>query len=188
MIGPGQLADDRTLEALDFAAIRDRVVAATRTQRGRSRASALLPSSDFAEVGREQAATHAVREAVTGADFYVMPAMDTAELTQAAALGRVLGTLELRAVGDAVASAASAHAAAPRATRSRRSSHRTPRSILCNGPSPTRSTNAGTSSIAPRRRWAGSAAGSRKHSTTRAIAWGPSFAPLNMPRPFKIRW
>jgi DNA mismatch repair protein MutS2 len=112
MIGPGQLADDRTLEALDFAAIRDRVVAATRTQRGRSRASALLPSSDFAEVGREQAATHAVREAVTGADFYVMPAMDTAELTQAAALGRVLGTLELRAVGDAVASAASAHAAA----------------------------------------------------------------------------
>ncbi len=112
MTGPELLADDRTLEALDFAAIRDRVVAATATQRGRSLASALLPTSDFDAVRREQAATHAVREAVAGADFHVMPAVDTAELTKGAELGRVLGPQDLRAVGDAVAAAASAHAAA----------------------------------------------------------------------------
>jgi DNA mismatch repair protein MutS2 len=41
----------------------------------------------------------------------VLPAVDTAELTQAAALGRTLGAAELRAVGDALAAAAAAHGA-----------------------------------------------------------------------------
>ncbi len=102
------LADDRTLEALDFPSVRDEVVSATRTARGRSAALEMLPSRAFDLVRVEQRRTEAVRALVAGADFYVMPASDTASLTQAAALGRSLGPADLRAVGDAIAAAAAA--------------------------------------------------------------------------------
>lgn len=103
------LADLRTLDALDFAGVRDRVAGATRTQRGRGHAVAMLPSTQFDEVRRAQAHTDAARDLVAAADLHVLPAIDTAELTQAAALGRTLGSAELRAVGDALAAAAAAH-------------------------------------------------------------------------------
>jgi len=105
------ICDERTLEALDFAGVRERVVAATRTQRGRERASALEPAADFEAVRIAQAQTSATRELVAGADLHVMPAIDTAELTQAAALGRTLAPGDLRAVGDAIAAAAAARLA-----------------------------------------------------------------------------
>ncbi|MEO9170142.1 MAG: endonuclease MutS2, partial [Candidatus Baltobacteraceae bacterium] len=104
-----QLLDERTLEALDFSGVRERVVSATRTQRGRARAMALFPSTNFAEVGVEQARTEVIRRLVTGADLHVLPATDTADLTQAAALGRILGPVELRSVADAISSAAAAY-------------------------------------------------------------------------------
>ena len=107
--GSALLADERTLEALDFAAIRDRVVGATRTQRGRHLAATLAPETDFALVRLEQARTAIVRQMVVAADLHVLPAADTADLTQAAALGRTIGAAELRAVGDAIASAAAAY-------------------------------------------------------------------------------
>jgi DNA mismatch repair protein MutS2 len=102
------LADDRTLEMLDFASVRDRVVAATRTQRGRAKAEELAPLTEFALVRLEQARTAIVRQLVASADLHVMPAVDTAELTESAALGRTLGPSDLRAVADALAAAAAA--------------------------------------------------------------------------------
>jgi DNA mismatch repair protein MutS2 len=103
------LCDARTLEALDFASVRERVVAATMTQRGKSYALAMVPSTDLAAVRVEQARTAAVRELVAGADLHVSSAVDTWDSTQAATLGRMLGTSELRAVGDAIAAAAAAY-------------------------------------------------------------------------------
>ncbi len=103
------IADQRTLETLDFASVRERVVAQTRTERGRHLAEELSPFVDFDRVKREQAATSEIRELVAGADMYVMPAVDTADLTQRASIGTTIGATELRAVGDAIAAAAAAY-------------------------------------------------------------------------------
>jgi DNA mismatch repair protein MutS2 len=105
------LADTRTLEALDFAAVRERVVAATHTQRGKSYALELRPDTDFETVRREQRRTEAVRSLTAGADFRVMPAIETAALTEGAQLGRTLAPADLRSIGDAIAAAAAAHRA-----------------------------------------------------------------------------
>jgi DNA mismatch repair protein MutS2 len=102
------LADERTLSALDFAQVRERVVAATRTQRGRVRAEALEPETEFALVRLEVGRTTLVRDLVASRDLHVLPAIDTAELTEAAAVGRTLASEQLRAVGDALAAAAAA--------------------------------------------------------------------------------
>jgi DNA mismatch repair protein MutS2 len=106
------LADDRTLEALDFAAIRDRIVTATHSQRGKAHALELAPQADFDAVRREQRHTEAMRLLVAGSDFRVMPAIETSALTGAAQVGRTLAGSDIRAVGDAVAAAAAAHAVA----------------------------------------------------------------------------
>ncbi len=105
----GSLADERTLAALDFSSVRDRVVGATRTQRGKARARELEPLTDFALVRLEQARTAIVRQLVVAEDLHVLPAVDTQEVTQAAAVGRTIGAEELRAVADAIAAAAAAY-------------------------------------------------------------------------------
>ena len=102
------LADSRTLEALDFASVRERVVQATRTQRGKTRAARLEPFVDFPLVRLEQGRTSLIRDLVAGSDLHVLPAIDTADSTESAALGRTLGPSDLRAVGDAIAAAAAA--------------------------------------------------------------------------------
>ena len=104
-----ELADRRTLETLDYASVRARVVEQTRTERGRRFADELSPFVDFARVKREQAATDAVRGLIASADLHVLPAVDTAEMTQRAAVGTSLGATELRAVGDAISAAAAAY-------------------------------------------------------------------------------
>jgi DNA mismatch repair protein MutS2 len=101
-------ADARTLEALDFAAVRERVVRATRTARGRAFAAELTPYADFDSVRREQRRTEGVRLLLTAADLHVMPAVETAGLTAAAQVGRTLAGSDLRAIGDALAAAAAA--------------------------------------------------------------------------------
>ncbi len=106
------LADSRTLEALDFAGVRNRVVGATHTQRGHARALALEPYADYEMVRREQRRTEAVRSLLAAADLQIMRAVETAPLTEAAALGRTLGPVDLRAIGDALSAAASAYRAA----------------------------------------------------------------------------
>jgi DNA mismatch repair protein MutS2 len=102
------LADERTLEAIEFAQVRDRVVGQTRTERGRSYANALLPLEDFERVRVEQARTAAARELVAGADLHVGSAIETQALTLAASQGRVLSPQELRGIGDAIAAVAAA--------------------------------------------------------------------------------
>ncbi len=104
-------ADSRTLEAIDFAGVRERIVGLTHTQRGRTLASQLSPLPDFADVRREQLRTDALRSLLTGSDLHVMRAVDTSPLTTAAHVGRALAGSELRAIGDAIAAAASAHRA-----------------------------------------------------------------------------
>lgn len=105
------LADSRTFEALDFAAVRERVVEATRTQRGRERAAAMAPQADFARVQREQLRTEALRSLMVGADLHVMPAIETAPFTDAASVGQTLAGSDLRAVGDAIGAAAAGYRA-----------------------------------------------------------------------------
>ncbi|HEY9180273.1 MAG TPA: endonuclease MutS2 [Candidatus Baltobacteraceae bacterium] len=104
-----ELADQRTLETLDFASVRARVVEQTRTERGRHIAEDLCPFVDFERVKREQAATEAIRDLIVSEDLHVLPAVDTADMTQRASIGTSLGASELRAVGDAVAAAAAAY-------------------------------------------------------------------------------
>ncbi|MBV8433040.1 MAG: Smr/MutS family protein [Candidatus Eremiobacteraeota bacterium] len=103
------VVDRRTLEALDFGRVRERVVAATRSARGRATAEELLPFDDFERVRVEQSRTSAVRDLVAGADLYILPAIDTAELTQAAAVGRSLAPADLRAIGETIAACAAAY-------------------------------------------------------------------------------
>jgi DNA mismatch repair protein MutS2 len=103
------LADPRTLEAIDFAGVRECVVRATRTQRGKAYAAELLPLVDFERVRREQLRTEAVRTLLAGSDLYLMPAVETSALTAAAQVGRALSGTEVRAIGDAIAAAAAAH-------------------------------------------------------------------------------
>ena len=103
------LADNRTLETLDFAGVRDRVVDATSTERGRRYARELCPSVDFERVRREQAATFHIRESVASADMHVMPAAETGDFTERASIGTTLSAAELRSVGDAIAAAAAAY-------------------------------------------------------------------------------
>lgn len=101
-------ADERTLEALEFAAVRDRVVAQTTTERGRAYAAALQPEPDFARVALAQARTAAARELVASADLHAPAAVETEPLTVAAAQGRTLAARDLRLVGEAIAAAATA--------------------------------------------------------------------------------
>ncbi|HEY5257431.1 MAG TPA: Smr/MutS family protein [Candidatus Baltobacteraceae bacterium] len=103
------LADRQTLEALDFAGVLDRVVGATQTQRGRALAIVLEPEIEFVAVARAQAQTAHARELVVGDDFHVGRAIDTAPLTESAAIGRTLPALDLRAVAQALAAAAAAY-------------------------------------------------------------------------------
>ncbi len=103
------LADDRTLEALDFFAIRQRVVAETRTQRGVNRAKALLPVVDFKRVREEQAATAQIRAMISAHDFFIAPAIDTVSLTAAAQRGSCLGAADLRTIADALSAAGAAY-------------------------------------------------------------------------------
>ena len=102
------LADERTLDALDFASVRDRVASAARTVRGKARAAALEPHTEFALVRLEQGRTALVRELVAGSDLHVIAAIDPSDLVQTAAVGSMLGPTDLRAIGDALAAAAAA--------------------------------------------------------------------------------
>lgn len=104
-----RLADERTLAALDFESVRQRVVESTRTERGRAYAQLLQPQVDFSLIRLEQARTALVREAVENAELHVLPARDPAELAESCAVGRAIGPVELRGIADALASAAAVH-------------------------------------------------------------------------------
>ncbi|MBV8490117.1 MAG: Smr/MutS family protein [Candidatus Eremiobacteraeota bacterium] len=89
--------------------MRDRVVGVTRTQRGKAITSSLTPGTDFGAVREEQKRTAAARELIAAADLHIMPAIDTAALTQGASVGRTLAAADLRGIGDALAAAAAGY-------------------------------------------------------------------------------
>ncbi len=103
------LGDRRTLETLDFATIRDRVVALTATERGQAYAQAMLPFVDFERVKEDQEATQALLNLIASDDLHISRAADTKNATSAAARGSVLSAMDLRTVGDALAAAAAAY-------------------------------------------------------------------------------
>ena len=57
----------------------------------------------------EQGRTAFVRQLVASEDLHVLPAIDTAELTQSAALQRTLAPSDLRSIADAISAAAAAY-------------------------------------------------------------------------------
>ena len=100
------------LEELEFAAIRERVAAATATDYGAELARALAPSPEPEEVGRRQALT---AEAIALLEESVEPPLegirDVREQVAHAALGGALSPQALRHVADTVSGSLRARAA-----------------------------------------------------------------------------
>jgi DNA mismatch repair protein MutS2 len=99
------LADERTLEALDFGAIRGLVARHTATARAAARARALLPDADLARVREEQAATREMRVLATADTFELPRVAEIGESLARTQRGAGLGAEDLRDVGVAVAAA-----------------------------------------------------------------------------------
>lgn len=89
--------------------MRARVAGRCVTERGRAIAEELLPAANFEIAVREQAKTSAIAGLTVSEDFHVLRAIDTRDLTARAAIGTALGAAELRALADAIGSAAAAY-------------------------------------------------------------------------------
>ena len=100
-----QLADERTLDILDWPAVRELVAKATMTDRATARARALVPHADLALVRREQAATAEMRRIASDSAFALPRSRDVGEPVARAARGGALGPQELRDIGVALAAA-----------------------------------------------------------------------------------
>jgi DNA mismatch repair protein MutS2 len=100
-----RLADDRTLDVLDFPAIRELVAKHTMTDRATIRAREMLPHVDIAAVRLEQSATAEMRRIAADASFALPRTHEVGDAIGRAAKGSTLGALELRDVGIALASA-----------------------------------------------------------------------------------
>jgi len=100
-----RLADERTLEVLDWPAVRALVAKATMTERATARAHALVPHVGLAAVRREQAATAEMRRIANDSAFSLPRSREVGEAVGRAARGGVLGAQELRDIGIALAAA-----------------------------------------------------------------------------------
>jgi DNA mismatch repair protein MutS2 len=100
-----RLADDRTLDVLDFGAIRELVAKQTMTDRAAARALALVPQTGIALARLEQAATAEMRRIVVDAPFDLPRTREVAEAIARAARGASLAPEELRDIGLALSSA-----------------------------------------------------------------------------------
>ncbi len=100
-----QLADERTLDALDFDAIRDLIAHETMTDRATARARALAPASELAAIRDEQLATSEMRTIVAHDGFALPRVVETDAALARAARGSVLSSADLRAVSVAAAAA-----------------------------------------------------------------------------------
>lgn len=99
------LADARSLEALDFEAIRVALARHAASDRAAARARALVPGTDLARVREEQAATGEMRR-LAGADPFDLPrVLEVGETIGRAQRGAVLGSEDLRDIGVALAAA-----------------------------------------------------------------------------------
>lgn len=100
-----RLADDRTLEVLDFPAIRELVGRHTMTDRATLRARGLVPYTDVAMVRLEQTATREMRGIASDAAFALPRTREVGEALARAARGSSLAADELRDIGVALAAA-----------------------------------------------------------------------------------
>ena len=100
-----RLADDRTLDVLDFSAIRELVARETMTGRATIRARGMLPHVDIALVRLEQSATAEMRRIAADASFALPRTNEVGDAIDRAAKGGTLAPLELRDIGIALASA-----------------------------------------------------------------------------------
>jgi DNA mismatch repair protein MutS2 len=97
------LADERTLSALDFEAIRGQLARYTMTDRAAARLRELVPRSDLAGIRREQAATQEMRALVADGSFSLPRVVESGDAVARAARGVSLGAEELHAIGVALA-------------------------------------------------------------------------------------
>jgi DNA mismatch repair protein MutS2 len=100
-----RFADDRTLDVLDFTAVRELVRKEAMTARGAERASTMEPKADLATVKLEQAATVEMRRIVADGSFEIARTHDVAGAIGRAAREGTLAPQELRDIGMALASA-----------------------------------------------------------------------------------
>jgi DNA mismatch repair protein MutS2 len=100
------LADARGSDVLDFDRIRERLAGLTHAAQAFARASALEPSTDFAQVRRLCAQTAEMRALVREAGFGLSHVADVDAALAEAARGVPVAGVELRAIADALAAAA----------------------------------------------------------------------------------
>ncbi len=101
-----RLADERTLDVLDWPAVRALLAKHTMTERATARAHALVPYVDLAQVRREQAATAEMRRIASDTAFQLPRSRDVGEAVARAARGGTLAAEDLRDIGIALAAAA----------------------------------------------------------------------------------
>ena len=99
------LADERSLDVLDFRAIRSLVAKHATTDRAAARAEALVPHVDLERVRVEQAATAEMRAIANDGGFALPRTREVGEGVARAARGGALGAEELRDIGIALAAA-----------------------------------------------------------------------------------
>lgn len=99
------LADERTLDVLDWHAVRALVARETTTDRATARANALVPRVDLARVRLEQRATAEMRALATDAALELPRVREVGEAVARAARGGTLAPEELRDIGIALAAA-----------------------------------------------------------------------------------
>jgi DNA mismatch repair protein MutS2 len=102
------LADARSLDALDFARIRERVTGQTHSARAAARAAALEPASDGTLVRQLVTETAEMRTLIRAHGFAPSGIGEVEAGLEGAARGSALPASELRAIADAVAAVAAA--------------------------------------------------------------------------------
>ena len=168
------LADPRSLEALDFARVRERVAGQTHAAQAHVRALAMEPNTDTGIVRRLVTETTEMRALVRSQNFSLSRIEDVEASLEIAERGSSLPAGELRAIADALASGGAAVRAIREAegVPALRDRHLgVPRAAGASSPaSPTPSTSAAACSTAPRPSWRACDAKSRTRKTTRATA------------------
>jgi DNA mismatch repair protein MutS2 len=102
------LADPRSLEALDFARVRERVAGQTHAAQAHARALALEPASDGDTVRRLITETAEMRALIQRQGFTLAQIEDVDEALEIAQRGASLPAAELRAIADALSASGAA--------------------------------------------------------------------------------
>jgi DNA mismatch repair protein MutS2 len=102
------LADERSLEALDFGRVRERVAGATHAARAFARASTMEPLADLAQSRRLVAETTEMRVLLRTHGFGIAQTADIDDALEVAARGASVAAGELRAIADALAAGGAA--------------------------------------------------------------------------------